>query len=97
MTTDAVAVKEFYSELFGWETVDNPIPDGGAYTMCSIGGRDVCGLSEMSPEMKASGMRTVRVHGDPERWRTQRQHDRDQRTVGRRASILVGLLRRGRL
>jgi predicted enzyme related to lactoylglutathione lyase len=55
-TTDQDAGKAFYTELFGWGSVDNPVPDGGVYTMLQLNGRDVAAISAMSPEMRESGM-----------------------------------------
>jgi predicted enzyme related to lactoylglutathione lyase len=45
-TSDPADAKRFYGELFGWEFEDNPLPDGGVYTMCRLGGRAICGLAE---------------------------------------------------
>ena len=44
-TTDTEGAKAFYTGLFGWDTEDNPIPDGGVYTMLAKGGKAVGGLS----------------------------------------------------
>ena len=44
VTTDGPAAKAFYSPLFGWETVDNPVGDGVVYTMCSLDGDPVAAL-----------------------------------------------------
>jgi len=43
-TDDAAAAKAFYVGLFGWETVDTPVGEGAVYTICRLGGRDVCAL-----------------------------------------------------
>ena len=32
-TTDTDGAKAFYTGLFGWDTEDTPIPEGGVYTM----------------------------------------------------------------
>jgi hypothetical protein len=58
-TSDAVSAKAFYRALFGWQSIDNPLPGGGVYTMLQQDGKDVAGLSEMSAEQKAQGMPTV--------------------------------------
>ncbi len=50
-TTDQEAATSFYSGLFGWESRDEPIPEGGTYTMASLGGRTVAGLSTGPPGM----------------------------------------------
>src|SRR6185437_16213319 len=39
-TTDQEAAKSFYGEMFGWTTMDVPIPDG-VYTMFRKGADDV--------------------------------------------------------
>jgi uncharacterized protein len=44
-TSDVDAAKAFYTRLFGWETEDGPIPDGGVYTTAKLQGRPVAGLS----------------------------------------------------
>jgi uncharacterized protein len=44
-TTDTEGAKAFYTGLFGWDTEDNPIPEGGVYTMLKKGGKSVAALS----------------------------------------------------
>jgi uncharacterized protein len=44
-TTDTDGAKAFYTGLFGWDSEDNPIPEGGVYTMLSKGGKNVAALS----------------------------------------------------
>lgn len=56
---DAATAKAFYSSLFGWQTVDMPMPEGGVYSMLQQDGKDVVGLGEMSAEQKAQGMPSV--------------------------------------
>jgi uncharacterized protein len=58
--SNASAAKSFYSALFGWETEDNDAGHGAIYTMCRIDGDAVCGLYEMSADMRAAGV--------PPRW-----------------------------
>lgn len=54
-TTDAAAAKSFYTGLFGWATED--IDAGGAvYTMCRVDGDAVCGLFEMSQDLRITGV-----------------------------------------
>jgi uncharacterized protein len=48
-TSDVEAAKGFYTGLFGWETEDQPLPDGGAYTIARLAGRDVAGLTSAQP------------------------------------------------
>lgn len=50
-TTDAVAAKEFYGGLFGWDFIDVPTSMGVPYSLCQIGGYNVAGLSQMMPDM----------------------------------------------
>jgi uncharacterized protein len=48
-TSDPDGAKRFYTELFGWEFEDQPIPEeagGGVYTMLRKDGKDVAALSE---------------------------------------------------
>ena len=44
-TSDADGAKAFYTGLFGWDTEDLPMPEGGVYTMLSKGGKPVAALS----------------------------------------------------
>ncbi|MEM7531116.1 MAG: VOC family protein [Chloroflexota bacterium] len=55
-TTDGEAAKAFYTGVFGWEVVDNPIPGGGVYTMLQQDGIDVVALSEMTDGEKEQGV-----------------------------------------
>lgn len=59
-TTDQPAAKAFYSELFGWDAVDNPVGEGMVYSMMQIGGKDVAAIS---PQMQAQ-----RDAGAPPAW-----------------------------
>jgi predicted enzyme related to lactoylglutathione lyase len=45
-TTDADAAKAFYTGLLGLEVDDNPIPEGGVYTMLRRNGRAAAALYE---------------------------------------------------
>jgi uncharacterized protein len=56
-TTDTDGAKAFYTGLFGWDTEDNPIPDGGVYTMLKKGGKNVAALS-------------ATMDGQPSAWNT---------------------------
>jgi uncharacterized protein len=53
-TTDVGAAKSFHTGLFGWETEDNNA-GGVLYTTCRLGGDAVCGLYEMSQDIRAAG------------------------------------------
>jgi uncharacterized protein len=59
-TSDQAAAKEFYSQLFGWDSIDNPIGEGMVYSMMQIGGKDVAAIS---PQMQAQ-----RDAGAPPTW-----------------------------
>src|SRR4051794_4581039 len=43
-TNDAEAARAFYSALFGWELEDTPVPGGGTFTLCKVGGESVAGI-----------------------------------------------------
>jgi predicted enzyme related to lactoylglutathione lyase len=43
-TGDADAAKSFYTTLFGWEYDDQPIPDGGVYSLAKRDGKQVAAL-----------------------------------------------------
>ncbi len=58
-TTDTEAAKSFYGGLFGWDFEDVPTDMGTTYTMCTIEGKNVVGLSALSPEMQEQGIPTV--------------------------------------
>lgn len=53
-TTDTDGAKSFYSELFGWEAEDAPVP-GGVYTMCKKGDAYVGAIQSLQEEMRAQG------------------------------------------
>lgn len=48
-TPDPEAGKAFYCALFGWTFKDEPAGDAGTYTMLSLNGKSVAGLSGMPP------------------------------------------------
>ena len=45
-TTDGPAAKAFYTALFGWETIDNPMGPGMVYTMLNLNGQSAAALYE---------------------------------------------------
>jgi predicted enzyme related to lactoylglutathione lyase len=53
-TTDAAGAKSFYTGLFGWDVEDNDAGGGAVYTMCRVDGDAVCGLYEMSDDMRTA-------------------------------------------
>jgi predicted enzyme related to lactoylglutathione lyase len=55
-TSDPAGAKKFYSELFGWDMVDEPAGEAGTYTMARRRGLDVGGMYELSAEMKSQGV-----------------------------------------
>jgi predicted enzyme related to lactoylglutathione lyase len=55
-TTDGEAAKKFYTQLFGWDFIDNPIGPGKVYTMLKLNGKDVGALYEMPEEMTSNGV-----------------------------------------
>jgi uncharacterized protein len=59
-TSDQPAAKQFYSQLFGWDAIDNPIGDDMVYSMMQLGGKDVAAIS---PQMQAQ-----REAGVPPTW-----------------------------
>src|SRR6516165_7916011 len=42
-TTDQSAAKQFYASLLGWSYDDNPMPQGGVYSMATVNGETVAG------------------------------------------------------
>jgi uncharacterized protein len=60
-TTDPSAAKQFYASLFGWSYGDNPMPQGGAYSMATVNGETVAAIAPMPPGAPA---------GRPPMWNT---------------------------
>jgi len=59
---DAAKSKAFYMQLFGWESMDVPMPGGGGnYTLLKSGGEDIAGLYELAGPM---------FEGVPSNWAT---------------------------
>ena len=58
-TSDNEAAKSFYTQLFGWDYVDNPMGEHGVYTMLKLNGKDVGGLYKLMPDMVAQGVPPV--------------------------------------
>jgi uncharacterized protein len=56
-TSDAGRAKDFYTKLFGWKTQDVPMGDNSFYTMLSLQGQAAAAMYELSPGMKAQGIR----------------------------------------
>jgi uncharacterized protein len=55
-TTDQDAAKQFYSQLFGWEAIDNPIGEGMVYSMMQIDGKDVAAVSTQPQQQRDAGV-----------------------------------------
>src|SRR5947209_7448731 len=55
-TTDQDGAKQFYSQLFGWTAVDNPVGDGVVYSMMQIDGKDVAAISPQPPQQREAGV-----------------------------------------
>src|SRR5258705_2098899 len=48
-TTDQAAGKEFYASLLGWSYGDQPMPQGGTYSMALLNGETVAAIAPMAP------------------------------------------------
>lgn len=48
-TTDQDGAKQFYASLFGWTYDDSPMPQGGVYSMATLGGETVAAIAPMPP------------------------------------------------
>jgi predicted enzyme related to lactoylglutathione lyase len=48
-TTDQAAGKEFYASLLGWSYDDQPMPQGGTYSMALLKGETVAAIAPMPP------------------------------------------------
>ncbi len=55
MTPDLRASRNFYSELFDWDSVDNPTDQGSVYVEFQFDGRAVAGMGEMPERIRMSG------------------------------------------
>ncbi len=55
-TSDNEAAKKFYTELFGWTFMDNPMGPDMVYTMLRKNDQEVGALFKMMPEMSAMGI-----------------------------------------
>ncbi len=55
-TSDNEAAKSFYTQLFGWDYVDNPMGPDMVYTMLKLDGKDVGGLYKLMPDMVEQGI-----------------------------------------
>jgi predicted enzyme related to lactoylglutathione lyase len=55
-TSDPSAAKGFYGELFGWSFKDEPMTEGGVYSMAQVRGKSVAALAKMEPERAKQGI-----------------------------------------
>ena len=55
-TNDASAAKKFYSELFGWSFVDNPMGPDEFYTIFKIRGLDVAAMYTLREDQTSQGV-----------------------------------------
>ena len=55
-TTDQTAAKEFYSALFGWEIIDNPVGDEMVYSIAMIGGKSIAAISPQPKQQRDMGV-----------------------------------------
>jgi predicted enzyme related to lactoylglutathione lyase len=55
-TTDQDAAKQFYSQLFGWNAIDNPVSEDIVYSMMQIDGKDVAAISPQPQELRDAGV-----------------------------------------
>ncbi|MGD8375450.1 MAG: VOC family protein, partial [Acidobacteriota bacterium] len=79
-TTDAADARAFYTELFGWEAAEVPMPveGGGTYTLFRVEGKDVAGLFPLSgPQFE----------GVPSHWSTYVAVEDADESVRRAASL----------
>ena len=74
-TTDQDAAKQFYSQLFGWTAIDNPIGEDMVYSMMQIDGKDVAAISPPAPaaarRRRAAGVELLRHRRERGRGRRQ--------------------------
>ncbi len=55
-STNAVAAKSFYQDLFGWDKIDEPLGGDMFYTMFQRDGEHAAGFAAMMPDMQAQGI-----------------------------------------
>src|SRR6185295_112641 len=55
-TSDASGAKDFYTKLFWWGYVDNPMGPDMVYTMLKLDGKDVGALYQLMPDMVKQGI-----------------------------------------
>ncbi len=58
-STDQAAAKAFYTQLFGWEAVDNEVGEGMFYTMMNLDGKPVAAVAGQPQQMRDAGVPPV--------------------------------------
>lgn len=53
---DLGKTKKFYKKLLGWDYRDDAVPGGATYSMAFLDDGAICGLYELSDEMREAGM-----------------------------------------
>lgn len=56
MAHDMTAAREFYHQMFGWESEIQDTQGGPPYAIFTLGGKQVAGIGQMPDEMKSNGM-----------------------------------------
>jgi predicted enzyme related to lactoylglutathione lyase len=54
-TADQDGAKAFYTELFGWHAIDNPIGDEMVYSIMQLDGKDVAAISPQPEQQRDAG------------------------------------------
>jgi predicted enzyme related to lactoylglutathione lyase len=72
-TNDLEGAKAFYTQVFGLETEESPIPGGGTYVQFLKRGKRVAGLTEQQPQEREQGIpphwNTYIAAEDADSWR----------------------------
>lgn len=55
-TSDPAAAKKFYTSLFGWSVVDNPMGEDMVYTRLQLAGKDVAALYKQMKDQAEMGI-----------------------------------------
>ncbi|RMD97000.1 MAG: VOC family protein [Calditrichaeota bacterium] len=55
-TSDALAGKDFYSSLFGWQTHEAPMEGGDPYIMLQLRGKDIGAMYQLIPQQREQGV-----------------------------------------
>lgn len=55
-TPDQAAAKDFYGQLFGWQSEDVPVGEGAFYSMQQIDGKTVAAIAPQPPQQREAGV-----------------------------------------